>query len=514
MASSFPFIPRTLVKGKQKVSQHTSQASTSAQVPSPSLNTGTPHITKAKYSNEDYINIFNLALSDYALWVDPDLRRIIDFSTESSSNEQTGDGFFPLSRLIRRSKVLGPLNIENLQVPIAKALRSDATSALEVRLLVSEPSSSAWSGKRDTARDIGAYEVRRRETQARPSRTYSRQDWEDRTVYVESIPVQYRSIPAIMHLVNSLLSERSLPEPHAARVQGVILPPHHQDKPGDAPTCKGFALVVFQDILDVEFLLQRWPWDRHQDTDLQNPEAPAEVSEATKFGFRALSKSRWDRLKDEYLSYRERLVAEINAFQDATERPVPTLPVPNPKAETAITNHAAPAPLEPPRLDNTSPYPFNSLIFVRNIHPETNKTTLRKLFGRAFESSTEVNSDGIDYVDYNKGMDSCHLRLATPEHARILVNHFLSNQTIHSNGLDETGKPSDGTSPPVLMELVPGKREQLYWEKVPEKVRRQAVQKALASVQDASALNVGNGRGDEDGCEGEGDTRKRKRRRR
>ncbi|KAG6902215.1 hypothetical protein C0995_003047 [Termitomyces sp. Mi166 len=541
MASSFPFIPRTLAKGKQKASQNLSQPSTSTIQSlnrTPSI-TATPGPTnKTKYSNEDYINLFKLALSDYALWADPDLRRTIDWSSESFSHEQTGDGFFPLSHLLRRSKVLGPLNIESLQIPIAKALRSDATSALEVRLLVSEPSSSTWSGKRDNARDLGAYEVRRRDSgnaSSRPSQNHSRQYWEDRTVYVvcsnidtllesslmllrvkESIPIQYRTIPAIVHLVTSLLSERSLPEPRSTRVQGVILPPHHQDKPDDAPTCKGFTLVVLEDVLDVDFLLKRWPWDRQQngDGDLQSPEAPVEANEATKFGFRALSKSDWDRLKDEYLSYRERLVAEINAFQDATERPTPTL-VPKPKAEAKDADHTAPAPVKPPKLDTSSPYPFDSLVFVRNIHPETNKTTLRKLFGRAFErslASNEVDSDGIDYVDYNKGMDSCHLRLATPKHAHILVDHFLSNPTVHSTGLDDTGKPSDGASPPVLIELVTGKREQLYWEKVPEKVRRLAVQKALASMREASSSYGENG--DVEGCGGQVDGRRRKRRRR
>jgi len=35
------------------------------------------------------------------------------------------------------------------------------------------------------------------------------------------------------------------------------------------------------------------------------------------------------------------------------------------------------------------------------------------------------------------------------------------------------------------MELVEGKKEELYWEKVPEKVRRQAVQNALVLFGDA-----------------------------
>ena len=32
---------------------------------------------------------------------------------------------------------------------------------------------------------------------------------------------------------------------------------------------------------------------------------------------------------------------------------------------------------------------------------------------------------------------------------------------------------------PIVMERMQGKKEELYWEKVPEKVRRQAVDKAV-----------------------------------
>jgi ribosomal protein L4 len=62
------------------------------------------------------------------------------------------------------------------------------------------------------------------------------------------------------------------------------------------------------------------------------------------------------------------------------------------------------------------------------------------------------------------------------------------------------------------MEIVQGKREELYWEKVPEKVRRQAVQKAISQIQ-----MIPNGHGEEDSstrkaCNVENGTIKRKRR--
>ena len=59
-----------------------------------------------------------------------------------------------------------------------------------------------------------------------------------------------------------------------------------------------------------------------------------------------------------------------------------------------------------PQTSETWTYPPNCLVFVRNVHPETNKTTLRSLLANAFGGSVEK----IDYVDYNKGLDSvCEL---------------------------------------------------------------------------------------------------------
>lgn len=76
----------------------------------------------------------------------------------------------------------------------------------------------------------------------------------------------------------------------------------------------------------------------------------------------------------------------------------------------------------------------------------------------------------------------CYLRLASPHHAHTLVNYFSSKQVVQSSGLDDIGSPPTGKQH-LTMELVQGKKEELYWEKVPEKVRRQAVQKAVSMQQ-------------------------------
>jgi len=108
--------------------------------------------------------------------------------------------------------------------------------------------------------------------------------------------------------------------------------------------------------------------------------------------------------------------------------------------------------------------------------------------GNEFMATVELqrhafDGDGLDYVDFNKGMDSCYLRLASPRHTSILTDHFTSHPTAQTRGLDDMGTSPVDTHAALVIEIVQGKKEELYWEKVPEKVRRQAVQKAISELQ-------------------------------
>ena len=75
----------------------------------------------------------------------------------------------------------------------------------------------------------------------------------------------------------------------------------------------------------------------------------------------------------------------------------------------------------------------------------------------------------------------CHIRLKTPVHAQILVDYFSSRPTLQSRGLDDAGsilsKSSSDLGKAIKMEVVQGRREELYWEKVPPKVRQQALRR-------------------------------------
>ena len=95
---------------------------------------------------------------------------------------------------------------------------------------------------------------------------------------------------------------------------------------------------------------------------------------------------------------------------------------------------------------------------------------------------------------------------------------------MQAHGLDSAGSPpsSDGTGTgpkPISAELVDGEREALYWNKVPEKVRREAVRKAMAMAHASQTAEGGVvGGGEERGRataeeKGKQDKRPRKRRR-
>ena len=203
--------------------------------------------------------------------------------------------------------------------------------------------------------------------------------------------------------------------PHL-RVQGITLPPHYLDKPGDAPKCKGYALVTFSTKPDLDTVLDEWPWKRRRvavpPNDNNDGNASLLMKEAHKYGLRAISKARWDALNEEYLLYKQSLVEEVARAEmeiqhsgqgapddgnddDESSEPSALPHSPHPETQTQTTPH--------------SPYPFDCLVFVRNVHPDTNKTMLKSLFTQAFQDQGQdgtTSTAGLDYVDFNRGMDT------------------------------------------------------------------------------------------------------------
>ena len=145
----------------------------------------------------------------------------------------------------------------------------------------------------------------------------------------------------------------------------------------------------------VKQLLEDWPWSPGNRSTHVPGRIPAsastDVTDAHKYGVRVITKSRWEELRDEYLAYRVQLLSAVHEEEPKSGIMEPALPPPAPDGPSCST-----APQD---------YPRGCLVFARNIHTETNKTTLRKLFS----STVGFPQDVLDYVDFNKGMDSVSL---------------------------------------------------------------------------------------------------------
>ncbi|EIW76247.1 hypothetical protein CONPUDRAFT_76635 [Coniophora puteana RWD-64-598 SS2] len=510
MSAPFAFVPRSVKKsGASNTNAVAGPSGSRAPAPLPTVQ---PTVTayndrgegkmpenttsRAFPHTEDLSTLVLLALSDYSIWLNADLRRALD---ETCINGDEDAGFLPLSYLVNRRPLRDALTEDISEAMIIKALRQHAAESIEVRMrMVALPTASWNSYTRRAEREAGGYEVRRTDWKELRDASWSRlshSEWDARIVYIENIPPTYRSVPGIARFTQALLSQL---RDDAGSIQHITLPPHHLDGPHNLPKCKGFALVTLSHLKDCEVLLARWPW--RQRAGGLSDDMPTSEKDAVRYGLRTLSKERWDKLNEQYLTYQATLIEQTvssnetsNSFDDILHQ-TNDVPPPRTNGKTALDKSGKsgePAFRLPPTRATTlsSPYPVDCLVFVRKLHSGTNKTTIRTLLSRALHSIDSGSKlDGIDYVDFSKGMDSCYLRLASPSSATQLVAYFQENRVVQAHGLDDEGRaaePGDDNAP-LELELMQGKKEDLYWEKVPEKVRRQAVAKVAGQ---ASAQN-------------------------
>jgi hypothetical protein len=104
MSSSFAFVPRIVSKSKKNTGydlpplHYVHKPSTHVLHDLPERNgdirTIAPPGTrgKVKCSDVDYANLISIAVSDYTLWSDPELRRKVDYSGASGADEPTRGG--------------------------------------------------------------------------------------------------------------------------------------------------------------------------------------------------------------------------------------------------------------------------------------------------------------------------------------------------------------------------------------------------------------------------------------
>jgi hypothetical protein len=215
MSSSFAFVPRKVAKSTKPATQTSANTQTRILPPTPSTSSSS-HIEqnlnvvdkkgKAKANDktdedDDYAILISLALSNHAIWSDPELRRVLEWNNEGCKSIsrpyflEKFDWFYnsvvPLSHLLRHSSVISSsgkhLELEP-EAAIVKALRRDASAVVDVRVLVSQPSKSDWFQKDRNNRkeSVGGYEIRRKDwnSEVRPDRDYTKSDWDERTVYM------------------------------------------------------------------------------------------------------------------------------------------------------------------------------------------------------------------------------------------------------------------------------------------------------------------------------------------
>jgi hypothetical protein len=213
----------------------------------------------------------------------------------------------------------------------------------------------------------------------------------------------------------------------ALHIQRISFLPHYLDVDADSSTlrhkpgtkCKGFTFVIFSSLDEAESITTAWTWDHRFSTTSSAPDpatpfpvttlafleaASNSISEARKHGF---SKLRWDVLKEEYLAWRQTLLDEAFAAQgtappteyhyESAEYPIED-PIDDFKGDSQNQTELKPL---TPVLTLPSPYPPDCL-FIRNIHPSTNKTTLRLLFGNVLLTDGMIPQD-IECTSVRKG---------------------------------------------------------------------------------------------------------------
>ncbi|KAH9959221.1 hypothetical protein BC827DRAFT_1214899 [Russula dissimulans] len=399
-----------------------------------------------------------LAFSDYHLWSSPSLR------------DPNRDGFIPLRTLVHTSPVfLAAADVVSLtEAAVVKSLRTHARDIYDIRMIVVDNSRPRRA--RHGHALAGGYEVRRKDwaevTQRFP--TFNPEYWDSLTIYIENVPLPFRSIVGISKLLSKLLPQDHSPSSSLGNyrfIQSIFFPPHHQDRPDAVPKCKGFALVTLSEPSATSHLLTRFPFHK-RNTSNDDSNASSEELEARKAGFRTLSKERWEALQSDYAEYRDallRLIAESSssAAPSSTKTPASSSTAPADKA--ASTNQLPCEEVSTRAAESPQRYPPGCVIFARHVPQDTNKTALRARFS-ALLADADDDTTALDYVDYSKGLDSCYLRLTTGEHALSLLKRFQGSAT------------GEG----IVLELLDGRREEMYWESLPDKVRALALQRTQA----------------------------------
>jgi xRRM domain len=88
----------------------------------------------------------------------------------------------------------------------------------------------------------------------------------------------------------------------------------------------------------------------------------------------------------------------------------------------------------------------------------------------------------------------CHVRLSQPALTTQLRDYFATHRVYQTTGLDSAGatmSDTDGASKSIQVEIIQGRKEELYWAKVPDKVRATALLKIYQMGGEEKGVNPG-----------------------
>ncbi|KAM0789905.1 hypothetical protein ACM66B_006746 [Microbotryomycetes sp. NB124-2] len=277
------------------------------------------------------------------------------------------------------------------------------------------------------------------------------------------------------------------------------------------------------------------------DVSMREDESAKLENLARSYGLRALSYKRWLELKSEYLGYKKSLFVLADAYADRTQQqrrqrmrgsPPPPSPsterVPLPERPPTSKNqkraaemnaessskrsakrtkrasspsdwsrHVRPPSPEIPldseqALEAKGAFPKGCIMWLRNVHEKSTKNSLKTVLSKLLEELEEGSGTGVEFVDYEKGLDNCHVRFASSHLATLSHEHFTANECVQlasnyisSPALSQT--PPEGVNPdptrrPLVSQILEGERERIYWQQLPESTRREARKSAGGPV--------------------------------
>ncbi|ORZ21347.1 hypothetical protein BCR42DRAFT_488438 [Absidia repens] len=322
------------------------------------------------------------------------------------------DGCVAFERLIKLQR-MKPMNID------AKQLKDAASEYSMKRLKISDDGNSIGR--------IKPYILKK---------TDVLDDW---SIYVEGLSKKYQDEQHISDLFQT----------HVGRVSFVQIPANRYG----VTQFHGFCFVEFDDKDNVEKAVEMM--NMENDDKILN-----ENDTIAKLGLKVMTKNMWNKYQDEYLIHKRMASEHITQlWRDYND-------------EERLTNQKVESSTAPLRNtvhstkkieDSTMAYPKNVIIFVRNIHPKSSKTTIRKLL--------EQSGAATAFVKHKKGLDSCHVRMASPEDTEKVSQYFGTHHLIQDSGIDSQGTVIDastGASSAISVRAISGKEEEIYWKDDPK----------------------------------------------